>query len=237
MRLADSQQPSTIRSMFAGIARRYDLANSVMTVGLHHRWRRCAAALCDLHPGGQAIDLACGTGDFALLLARAAGPSGMVVGVDFCEELLVIAREKANTSNASIEFVNADILALPLADGSFDAATIGFGVRNVRDVSASIREMARVVRSGGRVVILETGQPANRLLRALVAGLGRAYIRAVGMLVTRDVRAYAYLHASSQRFPSGPQFVELMRSVGCFSEIESQSQSCGVAWIYVGTVR
>jgi demethylmenaquinone methyltransferase / 2-methoxy-6-polyprenyl-1,4-benzoquinol methylase len=223
--------------MFAGIARRYDLANGVMTAGLDRRWRQRVVSRCGLRSGGQAIDLACGTGDIALLLKRAVGSGGRVLGVDFCEEMLVVAREKAQARGANIEFVNADILALPGAAASFDAATIGFGVRNVSDVAACIREMARVVRPGGRVVVLETGQPASRLLRALVAGLGRAYIHTVGALVTRNARAYDYLHASSQRFPSGAQFVELLRSTGCFSEIESQPQSGGVAWIYCGTVQ
>ena len=222
--------------MFSGIAPRYDAANSTLTCGLHHLWRRRIVALARLEPGGRAVDLATGTGDIALLLKRAVGPGGEVTGVDFCAEMLVLARRKATGRKLAVEYLEADILALPFSDGVFDAATIGFGVRNTSDANACLREMARVVRRGGRLVILETGQPPNRLVKRAVELLGALYFRTVGALVARDAQAYAYLHQSTLRFPAGREFTAMLRQAGQFSEIESYPLAAGVAWIYAATV-
>ena len=141
-----------VRAMFDRIAGVYDRLNTVMTAGLHHHWRRRAAELAAVAPGERALDVATGTGDLAFALARASGPSGEVVGADFSEQMLEIARAKAAGARravaAAVRFEQANALALPHADDEFDAATVGFGVRNFSDLDQGLREMARVVRPG-----------------------------------------------------------------------------------------
>src|SRR5919197_207989 len=144
-----------VQAMFDRIASVYDLMNSVMTVGLHHRWRGRAADLAAVGPGDRALDVATGTGDLAIELERRVGPEGEVVGCDFSEGMLELAREKSE--RVRFEFGNA--LDLSYEDDSFDAATVGFGARNFSDLAAGVREMARVVRPGGKVVILEITTP------------------------------------------------------------------------------
>src|SRR5438270_9371509 len=149
-----------VRAMFDRIAGLYDRMNAVMTAGLHHAWRRRAADLAELSPGDRALDVATGTGDLALELGRRVAPSGEVIGSDFSERMLELAREKArDRADARVRFESANALALPYGDGEFDAATVGFGARNFADLERGVAEMARVVRPGGRVVILEITTP------------------------------------------------------------------------------
>src|SRR4051812_26226993 len=149
-----------VRAMFDRIAGFYDAMNSVMTAGLHHRWRERAADLAAVGPGDRALDVATGTGDLALELARRVGPSGAVVASDFSDAMLERARAKdAGPGAAPLRFEWANALALPYADGEFAAATVGFGARNFSDLAQGLREMARVVRPGGRVVVLEITTP------------------------------------------------------------------------------
>src|SRR5215218_7564346 len=156
-----------VRSMFDRIAGVYDLMNTAMTAGMHHRWRERAADLTELAPGGAALDVCCGTGDLALELASRVGAEGTVVGCDFSERMLDLARGKASRRDASnVRFEWADALDLPYPDGSFDAATVGFGARNLADLDRGLRELARVVRPGGRLVILEITQPRRPPLSA-----------------------------------------------------------------------
>src|SRR4051812_29712683 len=146
-----------VRAMFDRIAGVYDVMNSVMTAGLHHRWRERAADLAQLRPGDRALDVATGTGDLAIELARRVQPGGEVVGTDFSEGMLERARRKA----PALRFEWGDALRLPYADGEFDAATVGFGARNFGDLPQGLGEMARVVRPGGRVVVLEITTPTK----------------------------------------------------------------------------
>jgi demethylmenaquinone methyltransferase / 2-methoxy-6-polyprenyl-1,4-benzoquinol methylase len=159
-------QPGTleeaqVRAMFDRIAGVYDRMNGVMTAGLHHAWRRRAADLAALEPGGRALDVATGTGDLALELVRRVAPDGEVIGTDFSERMLELAAAKAGGSGAraGVRFEAANALALPYDDGEFDAATVGFGARNFADLDRGLSEMTRVVRSGGRVVVLEITMP------------------------------------------------------------------------------
>ena len=156
-----------VRAMFDRIAGLYDRMNTVMTAGLHHEWRRRATDLAELSPGGRALDVATGTGDLALELARRVGAGGEVVGVDFSERMLELARDKAEERAASLGgagvlFETGNALALAYPDGAFDAATVGFGARNFSDLDRGLSEMARVVRPGGRVVVLEITTRAGR---------------------------------------------------------------------------
>ena len=191
-----------VRAMFDRIAPRYDLLNRAMTAGLDGRWRRAAAAAADLAAGDRALDCCTGTGDLALELAPRVTRLGRVVGLDFAEEMLGRARAKAEARGLPVEFVQGDALALPFDDGSFDAATVAFGVRNVSDLDGGLAEMARVVRPGGRVVILEITTP-RRLRRFYEVWFDRVVPR-LGRVLGRDGAAYSYLPASVRRFPERP---------------------------------
>ena len=149
-----------VRGMFDRIAGVYDLMNTAMTAGLHHRWRERAADRAQLGPGDVALDACCGTGDLAFELARRVEPAGRVVGSDFSESMLVLARKKAADRNvASVRFAFGDALALSYDDGTFDAVSVGFGVRNLADLDRGVGELARVLKPGGRLVILEITNP------------------------------------------------------------------------------
>jgi demethylmenaquinone methyltransferase/2-methoxy-6-polyprenyl-1,4-benzoquinol methylase len=150
-----------VRAMFDRIASVYDLMNSVMTAGLHHRWRARAADLARVRPGDRVLDVATGTGDLALELARRVGPGGEVIGSDFAEAMLDRARDKARDAGSSVRFEWGNALQLAYADDRFDAATVGFGARNFSDLDRGLREMVRVVRPGGRVVVLEITTPTR----------------------------------------------------------------------------
>lgn len=198
--------------MFDRIAPRYDLLNRAMTAGLDGRWRQAAAAAADLAAGDRALDCCTGTGDLALALADRVTRSGEVVGVDFAEEMLVRARAKAAARGARIDFRPGDALDLPFADGSFDAATVAFGIRNVSDLDRGLAEMARVVRPGGRVVVLEITTP-RRLRRFYEVWFDRVVPR-LGRVLGRDGAAYSYLPASVRRFPDPPALAARMAAAG-----------------------
>jgi demethylmenaquinone methyltransferase / 2-methoxy-6-polyprenyl-1,4-benzoquinol methylase len=185
-----------VRAMFDRIAGPYDLMNSVMTAGLHHRWRERAADLARVGPGSRALDVATGTGDLAIELASRGAD---VVGSDFSEGMLDVARRKA----PSLAWEQGNALALPYPDASFDAATVGFGARNFSDLPQGLREMARVVRPGGRVVVLEITTPQKPPLSTFFSLWFDRIVPMLGKLA-KEPEAYTYLPSSVKRFP-GPQ--------------------------------
>jgi demethylmenaquinone methyltransferase/2-methoxy-6-polyprenyl-1,4-benzoquinol methylase len=200
--------------MFDRIAGVYDLMNTAMTAGLHHRWRERAVDRAGLGPGGSALDVCCGTGDLALELRRRVGPRGRVVGCDFSKPMLELARRKAHQGGlADVEFEWADALDLPYDDGSFDAVTVGFGVRNLADPRRGLEEMARVLRPGGRLVILEITQPRRPPLSAFHSLWFDRIVPFLGALVG-DKAAYSYLPQSVRSFPSPPELAAMMDGVG-----------------------
>jgi demethylmenaquinone methyltransferase/2-methoxy-6-polyprenyl-1,4-benzoquinol methylase len=225
---------ATVRTMFASIARRYDRANQVLSFGLHHRWRRVAVARSGARIGDRVLDCATGTGDLAMEFRRAVGARGEVVGTDFCEEMLSFAPAKAERAGLPVRFEVADVLALPYADRSFDVASIAFGIRNVDDPERGMRELARVVRPGGRVVVLEFGQPGGALFGPLYRLYSRRILPRLGGWLTGDRAAYEYLDRTSSSFPAGEAFASLMRETGAFSAVSVHSLTGGVAFVYVG---
>ena len=220
-----------VRAMFDRIARVYDLMNSVMTAGLHHRWRERAADLAGLEPGGRALDVACGTGDLAIELTRRVGPSGTVVGSDFSEAMLERARQKS----AGVRWEWANALELPYPDDGFDAATVGFGARNFSDLDRGLAEMARVVRPGGRVVVLEITVPQRPPLSTFFSIWFDRVVPALGRLAG-DPDAYAYLPSSVRRFPAPEPLAGRLASAG-LADVRWILTAGGIIALHVGTVR
>jgi demethylmenaquinone methyltransferase / 2-methoxy-6-polyprenyl-1,4-benzoquinol methylase len=197
--------PDAVRTMFDRIAPVYDVMNHVMTAGLDVRWRRLAARTA-VQPGDRVLDAACGTGDLAIA-DRKAG-AAHVTGLDFSERMLERARRKA----PELEWVHGDMLALPFGDGAFDAATVGFGVRNVADLELALRELRRVLRPGGRLAILEITQPRG-VLRPFFSLWFDRIVPLLGKLLPGGA-AYTYLPASVKRFPSAEELAESLRGLG-----------------------
>jgi demethylmenaquinone methyltransferase / 2-methoxy-6-polyprenyl-1,4-benzoquinol methylase len=224
-------EDAQVRAMFDRIAGVYDRMNTVMTAGLHHRWRSRAADLSGLSPGARALDVACGTGDLAFELSRRVGPTGSVVGVDFSERMLSVAR----TKGSGVSFEWADALALPFDDGSFNAATVGFGARNFSDLERGLSEMARVVRSGGRVVILEITTPQKPPLSTFFRVWFDRLVPALGRLAG-DPKAYTYLPNSVRRFPGPVELCAVMDRAGLES-IRYVLTAGGIIALHVGVVR
>lgn len=216
--------------MFRSISSRYDRANTVLSGGIHHRWRRRAVRASAARPGETVLDCATGTGDLAIAFRKAVGLSGRVTGIDFVPEMIELARRKA----PEIEFEVGDVTALRFPDASFDVASISFGIRNVSDPARGIAEMTRVLRSGGRLIILEFGQPPNRAFRSLYDWYRRAVLPRVGGAITGRRDAYDYLEASAAEFPCGEDFVRLMRASAAFSAVDAEPLSLGIAWLYRG---
>lgn len=216
--------------MFDRIAGVYDRMNSVMTAGMHHRWRDRAVDLALLGPGDRALDVATGTGDLAAALERRVGPRGEVVGSDFSEGMLERARAKA----PHVRFDWGDALALPYADDTFDAVTVGFGVRNFADLPRGLAEMVRVARPGGRVVVLEITTPQRPPLSwffglwfdRVVPGLGR---------LAGDPDAYSYLPSSVRRFPEPDGLAALMTASG-LRDVRWILTGGGIIALHAGTV-
>jgi demethylmenaquinone methyltransferase / 2-methoxy-6-polyprenyl-1,4-benzoquinol methylase len=205
---------SQVRGMFDRIAGVYDLMNTAMTAGLHHRWRERSADRAELAPGDSALDVCCGTGDLAIELRRRVGAAGRVVGCDFSEPMLELARDKSDRLGMSdIEFEWADALDLPYRDRSFEAVTVGFGVRNLADVPRGIGELTRVLRPGGRLVILEITQPRRPPLSVFHALWFERLVPLLGTLAG-DSAAYSYLPESVRSFPPPEQLAALMDAAG-----------------------
>ncbi|NOK13506.1 bifunctional demethylmenaquinone methyltransferase/2-methoxy-6-polyprenyl-1,4-benzoquinol methylase UbiE [Corallococcus exercitus] len=225
-----------VRQMFSSIATRYDVTNEVLSLGIHRLWRRSAVKLSGAKEGSHVLDCATGTGDLALAFKRKVGPTGRVVGTDFCPEMLQSAPAKAAKAGLEVEFQVQDAMALTLPDNSFDVASISFGIRNVDDPVKCLQEMARVVRPGGRVVVLEFGQPTGPY-GALFRFYSKTVMPAIGGLLTGNRAAYQYLPRTAAAFPAGERFLALMDQAGAYSERAAHPLLFGTAYVYVGTVR
>jgi demethylmenaquinone methyltransferase/2-methoxy-6-polyprenyl-1,4-benzoquinol methylase len=202
-----------VRGMFDRIAGVYDLMNSAMTAGLHHQWRERAVDRAEVGSGSDALDVCCGTGDLALELRRRIGPDGRVVGCDFSEPMLELARRKSGEEDLPVEFGWADVLELPYGDASFDAVTIGFGARNLADLERGIGEMTRVLRPDGRLVILEISRPQRQPLAGFYSLWFDRLVPVLGTLAG-DPDAYSYLPDSVRTFPDPERLAGMLDSAG-----------------------
>jgi len=224
-----------VRSMFASISGKYDLVNSVLSFGIHHRWRTKAVAWSKAKPGEAVLDCATGTGDLALAFKKAVGEQGRVLGTDFCAEMMTTAPEKAAKAGYVIDFEVADVLNLPYPDQSFDISSISFGIRNTDDPVQCLREMARVLRPGGRVVVLEFGQPKG-FLKGPYTFYQKYWMPLVGGLLSGNRKAYVYLPETSSAFPAGKAFLGWMKQAGVFHKTEAKKLTGGIAFVYIGHV-
>lgn len=223
-RAGSTPEPAKIRQMFDEIAASYDRLNDLMTAGLHRRWREMGVMSANVGPGSSALDVCCGTGDFAFALRRAVGPAGRVVGLDVSEEMLRVAREKCGRNQLYVEFRTGDVLDLPFPDGDsvgadgrpcgFDACTVGFGIRNVPDIPRAFSEMRRVCRPGGKVVCLEITQARIPVFKQFYKIWLDYVVPQLGKLVAGDESAYRYLPASVKRFPDPERLKGFMEEAG-----------------------
>jgi len=220
-----------VRAMFDRISGFYDVMNSVMTAGLHHRWRARAADLAALGPGDSALDVACGTGDLAIELARRVGTGGEVIGSDFAEEML----ERARAKDPGLVWEWGNALELPYASGRFDAATVGFGARNFSDLDRGLAEMTRVVKPGGRVVVLEITTPRKPPLSTFYRVWFDHVVPLIGRL-TGEQEAYTYLPSSVRRFPGPEGLAAAMQRAG-LSDIRWVLTAGGIIALHVGCKR
>ena len=218
-----------VRAMFDRIAGFYDVMNTVMTAGLHHRWRARAADLAALGAGDSALDVACGTGDLAIALSQRVGADGEVIGSDFAQEMLERARAKA----PALQWDLGNALDLPYASNRFDAATVGFGARNFSDLDRGLAEMARVVKPGGRVVVLEITTPREPPLSTFYSLWFDRIVPLIGRLTGED-EAYTYLPSSVKRFPGPEGLAAAMQRAG-LREIRWILTAGGIIALHVGT--
>lgn len=225
-----------VNRMFDRVASRYDALNSLMTAGLHHRWRERAAERTQLRPGDAALDVCCGTGDLALELAKRVTPGGRVVGCDFSEPMLDLAREKAAQRGAEgVRFEWADALELPYDAERFDAVTVGFGVRNLADLDRGLRELGRILKPGGRAVILEITTPQRPPLSFFFSLWFDRIVPLLGAF-SGNPEAYSYLPESVRSFPSPRGLAEKMDAAG-FEQIRYTVLAGGIIAIHSGVRR
>jgi demethylmenaquinone methyltransferase/2-methoxy-6-polyprenyl-1,4-benzoquinol methylase len=230
-----SKRPARIAGMFDAIAPRYDALNHLLSAGLDRGWRRRAVRALELSGRERVLDICTGTGDLALEAVRhPAGGARDVVGVDFAAEMLRLGLVKVREANlgARVHLIRGDATRIPLPDGSCDAALVGFGIRNVMDPEAACREVARVVRPGGRFAVLEFGSPTVPGLRGLYSWYFRAVLPRIGRLVSKHGDAYSYLPASVAQFPEPDVFMSLMRASG-FQSVRYHPLTFGVVSLFV----
>ena len=225
-----------VQNMFDRIARRYDLMNRVMTLGIDKRWRRAAIRAAKVDPSTRALDVCCGTGDITFLLAEAGAEQ--VIGLDFSEGMLEQARRRQTGHRDQpaadrIQFLQGDALALPFDDDSFDVITVSFGVRNVEDLALAFREFARVGRPGARIVCLEITRPKSRIANWFYDVWFDRIVPLMGAIISRDRAAYTYLPESTRSFPRPPQLAEVIRAAG-IREVSWKRYGAGIVALHRG---
>ena len=216
--------------MFDRIARRYDLVNTVLSAGTDGGWRRRAARLTELKAGGSALDVACGSGKLTALLARMAGSSGHVVGLDFSRQMLEVARSE----HPGIEFLDGDALNLPFEDAGFDASTIAFGLRNLADPVRGLREMLRVIRPGGRAVVLEFVRPPNGPVGSAYRVYLRTLLPAIGGVLSGQPTAYRYLSDTVDSYRNADELRALAEVAG-WKGVRYKSVAAGTVGLLSGS--
>lgn len=223
-----------IREMFDSIAPRYDFLNRLLSLGIDRRWRKFAVRQIKFTEAGRILDVATGTADVALQIAMATPPSVTITGIDFSEQMIELGKDKVNSSNyaARISLQVAPCEAIPFADNTFDSATIAFGIRNVVDRLAGLQEMHRVLKPGGRIVILEFSNPRSKFFKALYNFYFLQILPVIGGLFSQ-FNAYKYLPDSVLEFPAQEEFERVMAAAG-FDRIVHHDLTFGIATVYTG---
>ncbi|HEY6065808.1 MAG TPA: bifunctional demethylmenaquinone methyltransferase/2-methoxy-6-polyprenyl-1,4-benzoquinol methylase UbiE [Thermoanaerobaculia bacterium] len=229
----DEERAPKVRRMFSRLAQRYDLVNDVMSFGMHRKWKREAVrlAVSGRKSSPRLLDLCCGTGDMCFHAARLG--AGRIVGADFTVPMLAVARRRSRKEGGGSQFAAADALRLPFRDGSFDAITVGYGLRNVADPRQALGEMRRVLAPGGRAVVLDFGKPDNPIARGLYYGYLRTMMPAVGLVFHGDHQTYSYIPDSLERYPAQRGVEEMMREVG-FTNVRFENRLLGTMGLNIG---
>lgn len=221
-----------VRTMFSRIAPSYDKMNNVLSFGIHHLWRRKAVRLSGVKPGDKVLDCATGTGGLAFKFSKITDENGSVTGLDFSSEMIYIAKQKYS----NINFITGDVMNLGFEDNTFDISSISFGIRNVDSPLQGLSEMARVVKPGGRVVVIEFGQPRG-MWSLLYNFYSKRLIPLLGKIFAQETEAYIYLPETASKFPCRESFTEIMNETGRLKDCRYYSLSGGIAFIYTGIVK
>jgi demethylmenaquinone methyltransferase/2-methoxy-6-polyprenyl-1,4-benzoquinol methylase len=206
-----------VLNQFNRIARRYDLANDTISLGMHRSWKKAAIEALDIKLDGQYLDVCCGTGDLTLRIVKKLAATGHVTGLDFSPNMLEIAKQRLVSNNlrrSSISFIEGDAEKLPFSDEQFDSAIISFGLRNLTHLKKGLAEMTRVVKSGGKVINLDLGHPTNRFFKPVYYFYFHYIVPIIGQLLQNDIKAYTYLPQSLDKYPAPAEIAELFQAVG-----------------------
>ncbi len=231
---AESPSRVDVHRMFDRISGRYDLLNRILSLGMDVYWRNRAVAELDDEQHKTVVDLACGTGDVAIASVKA-NRHRKVIGVDMASQMLAVAKTKVEKQGLQdqIQLARGDGLRIPVADQSVDAATIAFGIRNMPDTTACLKELRRVLRPGGKSVILEFSLPKNKALRSIHLFYLRNLLPVIGKILSGDDYAYSYLNKTIETYPYGVKFCELMNSAG-FVDVKARPLTMGIVTLYTG---
>lgn len=223
-----------IRTMFDKIAADYDKLNHILSLNIDKIWRRKAVReLVGDKPDAKVLDVACGTGDFTIAIAKSLSPSGEVTGIDISEEMMRVGRKKIAEAGLSAELISGDCEALPFDDNTFDRISVGFGVRNFEHIDVGLSQMLRVLKPGGRLVILELSIPTNPVVRWGYKLYFLKILPAIGGLISGSRGAYRYLPESVVNFPAPDKFAGMMKTAG-FDNVRHKSLTFGICRMYIG---
>ena len=232
----EQSKKAQVEEMFDNIAPSYDKLNHIISFNLDRIWRRRVMRIVRRAKASKIMDIATGTGDLAIAMAKRVDRT-QILGIDLSEEMLAVARRKVQKQGLEerimLEKGDAENLSM-VADGSIDAATVAFGVRNFENIERGLSEIYRTLKQGGKIVILEFSTPKNKFVRWVYAQYSHRLIPRIGAMISKDKRAYVYLPESVDEFPAPETFMDIMRSVG-FTDVKRRSQSFGIAQIYIGT--
>lgn len=230
-----AEKVSLVANVFHSVAAKYDIMNDVMSLGIHRLWKRFTLDCSGVRPGQQVLDLAGGTGDIAALFSRRVGPSGKVVLADINESMLNVGRDKLRDLGLinNIEFVQANAEALPFADNSFDIISIGFGLRNVTDKAAALKSMFRVLKPGGRLLVLEFSKPEQQWLSKVYDMYSFKLLPVMGQLIANDKESYQYLAESIRMHPDQETLKAMMVEAG-FAEVSYHNLTGGIVALHRG---